>query len=284
MHRYNWDDVRYLLALIRGGGLSAAARQLGVEHSTVARRIDALEQDLGLRLFERLPRRWQLTAEGEALTAMARRMEDEALALQRVAAGTAPLTGSVRVSAPPALASHWLLPRLRGLRQRLPGITLELIAETREANLNRHEADLALRLQRPRARGLATRPLAELRYALYAAHDYPWLEQPERWEFVGYDESLAAAPQQQWLQALAGARPFALRANDLGVVLQALRAGLGVGVLPQFLAAEAPELRRIDSPSCPLTRGLWLVLHPDLKRAPRVRAVADELIRALGSL
>lgn len=278
MKRLNWDDLRYFLAIVDTGSLTGAARQLRVEHTTVSRRVDALEKSLGLRLFDRLPRQWQLTAEGESLMPGLRRLEDEALSLQTAAAGVAPLSGTVRISAPPVVASHLLVPQLGPLSVKLPGICLEVVGEIRDANLFRHEADIALRMPRPKASGLAARPLIDVGFALYANRQYLAQHREEHWTYVGYEESLIETPQQQWLEKTAGGRPFTFRSNDLNILLQAVRSGLGVGVLPHFLARNDPLLAPISSPECPVKRSLWLVMHPDVRRSPRVRAVADEVV------
>lgn len=271
-----WDDIRHFLELARKGSLSAAARCLGVEHSTVARRVESLEQSLGIRLFDRLPRGWSLTPEGETLLVQAGRLEDEALAFSRAALGVSSLQGTVRVSAPPVFASHFLVPRLVSFRQQWPGIDLEIIGESREANLARGEADLALRMARPQAAGLVVRALGGMGYGLYAAHGY--LGRPEEaWEFLGYDDSLAQVPQQKWLEGVAAGRRVVLRSNDLAALLQAARAGLGIAALPHFLAIGDPALAPVPGPVCPTERQLWLVMHPDVRRSPRVRAVADAL-------
>jgi DNA-binding transcriptional LysR family regulator len=278
MEYLNWDDLRYFLAIVDTGSLTGAARKLRVEHTTVSRRVEALEKSLELRLFDRLPRQWQLTAEGENLVPGSRRLEDEALSLQRAAAGVAPLSGTVRISAPPVLASHLLVPLLGPLSAQLPGICLEVMAETRDANLSRREADIALRLSRPKSNGLAIRHLIDIGYALYGSKHYLAQRKSEQWAFVGYDESLLQSPQQQWLEKIAAGRPFAFRSNDLNALLQAVRAGLGVGAMPHFLARNDPLLVLISPPECPVKRTLWLVMHPDVRRSPRVRAVADEVI------
>jgi DNA-binding transcriptional LysR family regulator len=277
-----WDDVRYFLELARQGKLTTAARVLGVEHSTVARRVTALEAQLGLRLFDRMPKSWVLTSEGEGLLAYARRIEEEALAFSRASTGYGTLRGAVRISAPPVFASHFIVPHLARLRARWPDIAIELIGEARQANLYRREADLAVRLSRPQEPGLAAKPLAELGYDLYGTP--AWAERPpEQWEFIGYDELLRETPQQQWLEALAAGRPFSLRSNDLGAMHQACRAGLGLAALPHFLAREDAALIPFPQQPRPVSRPVWLVIHPDVRRSPRVKAVADlitEIIRA----
>lgn len=279
-HSPQWDDIRFFLALARAGSLSGAARSLQVEHSTVARRVESLELALGLRLFDRLPRGWQLTAEGETLAAQAQCMEDEALAFSRAASGVASFSGTVRISAPPTFASHFLAPRLRPLRQRWPAVQLELAGESRQANLARREADIAIRLLRPSAPGLVVRALADMGFGLYGSKE--WLTRPEEeWEFLGYDESLREAPQQQWLEKFAGQRAMVLRSNELGSLHQAARAGMGVALLPHFLGKGDRQLRLAARHPCLARRKLWLVMHPDLRRSPRVRAVADALVEII---
>ncbi|MET3132547.1 DNA-binding transcriptional LysR family regulator [Oxalobacteraceae bacterium GrIS 1.11] len=276
MNSLDWDDLRYFLALIDAGTLSGAARALGVEHSTVARRIDALEAPLALRLFDRFQQGWSLTAAGTALLPHARRLEDDMHALLRAAAGSAPLSGVVRISAPPALAAYFLAPRLKDGLRRLSGIDVELLAEPREADLMRREADIALRYRRPSTPGLAVRSLTTIDYALYASAQYLAERLPPEWEFLGYDESLSGAPQQMWLAKFKGRRRYSLRSNDLSTLFQAASAGIGVVLLPQYFACAG--LVRIDMEACPVKRKLWLVMHEDVRRSARVRAIADELI------
>lgn len=271
-----WDDIRYFLELARTGSLSGAARRLRVEHSTVARRVEALEQSLGIRLFDRLPKAWSLTAEGETLVAQAGRLDDEAQAFSRVALGVSSLQGTVRLSAPPAFAGHFLAPRLAAMRGRWQNIDLEVIGETRDANLARGEADLAIRMSRPTAAGLVARAIADMGYGLYAAHGYT-RRPADAWEFLGYDDSLDQVPQQRWLAEVAGRRRFVFRSNDLTALLNATRVGLGIAVLPHFLAANDDALALVPDPVCPTVRKLWLVMHPDVKRSPRVRLIADLL-------
>ena len=276
-----WDDIRYFLELARTGSLSGAARRLRVEHSTVARRVEALEQSLGIRLFDRLPKAWSLTAEGETLVAQAGRLDDEAQAFSRAALGVSSLQGTVRVSAPPVLAGHFLVPRLAAIRVRWQNIDLEVIGESRDANLARGEADLAIRMSRPSAPGLAARCIGDMGYGLYAAHGYI-RRPPDAWEFLGYDDSLVQVPQQRWLTQVAGNRRFVFRSNDLAALLNAARVGLGIAVLPHFLAANDDALSPVSDPACPTVRQIWLVMHPDVKRSPRVRLLADLLVELVG--
>ena len=278
MNTPNWDDLRFFLALSETGTLSGAARTAGVEHSTVARRIDALEASMSVRLFDRLPRGWLLTAAGTALLPLARRVEDDMHALLRAASGEADVGGKVRVSAPPALAAWLLAPRLKEMLEQLPGIEIELRGEARQMDLRRREADIALRFERPVAPGLAVRALGTVAYGLYGGADYLAQRAPVQWAFLGYDQSLEQAPQQQWLDKIRKGRAYALRSNDLGVLYQAAAGGCGVAALPHYVAHQrAGEVELVESEPCPVKRKLWIVMHEDVRRAPAVRAVADQL-------
>ena len=269
-----WDDVRFFVAVAREGSLSGAARALSVEHSTVARRVATLEARIGVRLFDRLPRSWTLTSEGEALLAPAERMENEALAFGRAATAAMNMQGTVRVSAPPAFASHFLVPQLAGQADRWPGITLDVVGEVRTANLHRQEADLALRFMRPDEPGLAVRRLGELSFRLYAAP--AWLTRSEAdWCFLGYGEPLGDVPHQRLLADIAGVRPFVMRSNDLVALHQACRAGLGFAMLPSFLARADSALVEVPGAERPASREIWSVIHPDVRRSARVRLMAD---------
>lgn len=277
MQNPDWDDLRFFLALCEAGSLSGAARAAGVEHTTVARRIDALETALASRLFDRFPKGWALTAAGTALLPYARKVEDDMHALLNAVRGASEVLGLVRVSAPPALTACLLAPGLRAPLSRLPGIEIDLRAEARTTDLMRRQADIALRFARPSSPSLVAKLLTLVDYALYANDDYAASRLPAQWEFLGYDEMQKHAPQQEWLDKIVGTRRYRLRSNDLLTLLQATVAGCGVAVLPRYVAAGAPGLTVLEPP-CPLRRKLWLVMHDDVRRSPPVRAVADEII------
>ena len=248
----------------------------------MARRVEALERALGLRLFDRLPRGWTLTTEGEALVVQAKGLEDQAIAFSRAALGVASLAGTVRISAPPMTASHFLAPRLATLREAWPDIDLELIGESRDADLAHGEAELALRLARPTAAGLAARALGRMGSGLYASPAHA-VRPPQEWVFLGYDRSLGQVAQHTWLEGIADGRRFVLRSNDLAVLYQACRAGLGIALLPHFLARSDTALVAVPCDNAPPPRSLWLVVHPDVRRSPRVRAVADSLAEIIAA-
>ncbi|HZV67182.1 MAG TPA: LysR family transcriptional regulator [Telluria sp.] len=279
MQNPDWDDLRFFLALCEAGTLSGAARAAGVEHTTVARRIDALEAALKTHLFDRFPKGWSLTAAGTALLPHARKVEDGMHALLCAAQGGAEVAGTVRISAPPAMAAYLLAPRMREFLRRLPAVEIDLRGEARITDLTRRQSDIALRFARPTAPGLVVKLLGHVDYALYADVDYLASRAPEQWEFIGYDDLQLDTPHQEWLDKIRGKRRYSLRSNELGALLQAALAGCGVAVLPRYVAEHAPrKLICVDTPPCPVRRKLWMVMHEEVRRSPQVRAVADEII------
>jgi len=273
-----WGDVRYFLALARAGSLSAASRRLGVEHTTVSRRVDALESALGTRLFDRLPRGWRLTAEGERLVEDAARLEEEALAFARRAAGDAGVAGPVTVSAPPFLANQFLAPRLGPFLAAHPGIVLTLVGEKRAALLGQREADLVLRLSRPTEHGAVARRVGTMAFGLYTAPSYLAGRRPEDWVFLGDDESSGELPQHRWMLAFAGPRPLVLRSNDMTTLFQAARAGTGIAALPCFVGEGDAGLTCVEADRDGIgSREIWLGIHEDLRRSPRLRLAMDAI-------
>jgi DNA-binding transcriptional LysR family regulator len=276
----SWDDVRYFLCLARSGSLSAAARLLAVEHSTVARRIGALEKTIQLRLFDRLPRGWQLTDEGQTLLEAAERIELEAHAFGRAIQGMTAMHGSVRLSAPPALSSHFLMPLMAQKHRQWRGIQLDLVGEIRAANLHRRDADLALRLSRPEDPGLMARRLGSAGYGLYGTPRWKRIARARR-QFIGYGEALQGGPHSAWLAQCAGDAAYALMASDFSILHAACRAGMGLTILPHFIARNDPALQLFDDHLPAMQRDIWLTVHPDLRRSPRVQCIAELLAQVV---
>jgi DNA-binding transcriptional LysR family regulator len=279
----DWGDLRYFVALARAGTLSGAARLVGAEHTTVARRIAALEDALGVRLFERQAKGFSLTPEGERIADGAYRVEAEVFGLRRQLDAADPgLQGTVRISAPPVFASSFVAPRLAALRQANPGILIELAGDNRAVSLSRREADIAIRMARPEPSSVVARRVGTLAFGLYGGTDYLARVTEADRDFIGYDESLDHVAQQRWLLALAGGRPLAFRSNDLASLHAAAASGLGLAALPRYLGDADPRLVRVPVAGAPPLRDLWLAVHPDLRRSPRVRAVLDYLSDLIG--
>lgn len=272
---FDWEDMRHFLALAETGTLSGAARALKVDHATVGRRVSALERMLGAALIERLPKRWVLTEAGQRVAALAHGMQAQAHALERsVRAQHSPLSGTVTLSTPPAFASHFLAPRLLALRRLYPDLHLSLMGSMAVASLSQQEADIAVRISRPREASSVARKIGTMEFWFYAAPGYT--ERPEvEWEFIAYDVSLDHALEQEWLRGFAGDRPIVFRTNDLASQVAAARAGIGIAALPCFVAYRDPGLAALSVDRERAVRDIYLVVHADLQRMPAVRAVLD---------
>ncbi|WPO97649.1 LysR family transcriptional regulator [Pseudomonas sp. HR96] len=278
---FDWQDLYFFTVLARTESLSAAARELQVEHATVGRRLDALERDLGLRLVERLPRSRPLTADGRALARVAGGMAGITGEVNRLArSASLNLTGTVRVSAPPSLATYCIAPQVAALRQRYPQLDLVLLPSTTLASLDKGEADIALRTVRPEEPALVRRKIGAVRFALYASAALT--QRPAaQWSFVAYDASHDHLPQQAWLHELRGQRPILFAASDLASQQMAARHGVGAIVLPTLVGDQDPVLQRVATPTPAPLRDIWLTVYPDLRRAPAVRAVMEFLIECV---
>ncbi|APZ54941.1 LysR family transcriptional regulator [Salipiger abyssi] len=268
----NWHDLTVFLALMRQGSLSGAARALGVEHATVARRIDRLERALALKLFDRLPRGWRPTAEADALLPEAEAMEEAAQALARRARG-ADAGGPVRISAPPVFQARILVPLLGGLLADHPDLSIRLDGLAARADLQSGEIDIALRVGAPEGQTIRARKLAEVAYRPYRAPDAV-TEAVIRPESSG-GEVFA------WARNWAGNRAVALYSGDPPSMLAAAHQGLGIAVLPVFLGRPAGLVPVDDAV---LLRPLYLALHEDKARSPRIRRVADALAERLRAI
>jgi DNA-binding transcriptional LysR family regulator len=272
----DWEDLRHFAALSETGSLSGAARLIGVEHATVARRVARLEAQTGLKLVDRRGRRFRLTVEGEKIAGILHAMQEAAAAVERAKAGRqSPLVADVTISAPPAYAAARLARPLADLRRQHPGIRVRVIGETRQASLNRREADIAIRLSRPAVGDLTCIKIGESQFRLYASMSYLEATPIAAWEFVAYDEALDAAPQQARLLSLLKGRAIGLRASTLEMQTAFLLAHGGVGMLPDFVADGQDGLVVVDPDEPPLTREVWMVVHTDMKDAPPIRAVMD---------
>ena len=280
----NWDDLRIFLSVAREGSLSAAARDLKVSQPTVGRRLKALEDSLGARLFDRLPEGFAPTSAGTELLPLAEEMERAALALDRRQAALADgVRGTVRISIYEVMA-QFLIEHLVWLRERLPEIEIELAVAHISANLSRREADLSLRECLPEAPGLIARQLGQIAYAVYGARDYVEAQPAARGEtryrdcaWVSTDEEHNYFAGQKWLLDRVGDRRPVVRVNNGIVLYEAVRKGVGLGILPCFAADADPRLVRLTVPLAEVRSTQHMIVHHDLRRVPSVRAVMDEL-------
>ena len=276
-----WDDLRYFLALSRAGSLTAAARFLGVEHATVARRLQQLEESMGLNLFKRLQRGWRLTPEGASLLPHAEAVEDATFALTRAAAAKEPLTAPVRISATPLLLRHGVVPAMAKLSALQPQTQLELVGEVRMADLVRGDVDLALRFGEPRVADLISRPVGCVHYALYyAVGTRPSVGDAR---FIGFTEDSATAALRGWVDRYAASRPIAARTNDVEAAARLALQGWGIALLPRFLGESESGLEAWEPHTAPPPRTVYLTMHPGMRRSPRVRVVSERVAEHFSS-
>jgi DNA-binding transcriptional LysR family regulator len=272
----DWDGLRIFLALARSRTLAAAARKLGIDETTVARRLARLEKEIGAQLAERGAGGVALTPAGEGVRAAAEEMENAALAAERRAAGAdRNLSGRVRVTAPEILGSHFVLRALRAVHARHPAIAIELVSTIARLDVTRREADVAVRTVRPEEPSLVARKVARMAMAPYVRRGG---KRPVPLAAVGYLEGVRL-PLRNVEDRLSGGE-VALRTNSIATVLEAVRLGWGAGDLPCFLADATPDLERAFPGEKPDWLDVWLVVHADVRRTARVRAVVDELARS----
>ncbi len=273
-----WDDWRVFLAMARTGSRAQAARALDVDPTTISRRIAALEAELGLTLFDRTGNGLVLGASGRAVLARAERIEEEIAAAERELQGRDErASGPVRLTAGDGLVHYVLVPALAELRRVNPAITVELRADTRVLDLSRREADVAVRLVRPKEPALFARRIGTMTFALYASARYLERRGPLRaardlavHDFIGFEAGLDHVPQVRWLTKLVAAPRWVVRANTTGVQVVACAEGHGVALLPTFVEAHEAGLQRVLPRLVGPTREMWAVTHGDVRKNERV--------------
>ena len=280
----NWDDLQIFLAVARAGRISKAARRLSVEHTTVSRRLSALEDDLGVPLFYRTTTGYLLTSHGQNVLANAEAMENAALAVAaRAREGSGTIAGRVRVAMVPEFASHWLSPRLPAFRALHPQIDLQVLVGTRQRDLSRGEAELAIQSPRPRQGALVAVRLARISIGLYAARSLAgstrlWIDDADSLRglpLLVYTPPFHVLQQAKWFQPVLASGRVVLETNSSLTLLAAAKAGIGVAVLARFLARGHDDLVAVSDDVA--ENDVWLITHPEFRRDPKVRATSDFL-------
>lgn len=278
MSELRWDHFRTLLAIARAGTLSGAGRRLGIDQTTAARQLAAMEERAGAALFDRASGMLRPNALGQRLIDHAAGMEREAEAARRaVRAANDPdreaPAGTVRLTAVAFLIHHWIVPALPDFAERYPRVTLALLPESRNLSFSRRETDLALRLGRPEGEaGPITRRVGQIGFSVCGPAEPGPLPLP----WIGYDAGARHLPQAEWIAAQSGGPPAPLQVADVETAQAAVRAGLGRTLLPAALAADDPAIR-VESEGPVLGREVWLMVQPDLRRTPAVQVVRDWL-------
>jgi DNA-binding transcriptional LysR family regulator len=270
-----WSDVRVFLAIARSGTLGGAARSLQTSHPTVGRRLRALEQAIGHTLFQRTTDGFVLTEEGHGIIALAEQMEEGALAMQRRLAGQEQdLRGSLRISSADWFGAYVLPPILADFANAYPNVDVEILTGTRLFNLAQREADVAFRIVPFNTADVVQRRLFKLDYGVYIAEEAPDPKYRDGTGFrlITHDTSTGQFPDIAWLiESFPNARPV-LRSNNRNVQGRMCRQGVGIAVLPRVVGDQIPGIRRLDLPTRPPERDVWVGYHRDLRRLQRLRA------------
>ena len=283
---YEWSDLRVFLAVARGGSTLAASRVLGVNQTTVARRVAALEAALKTMLFDRLQSGYRLTEIGELVRASAERVEAEAESLARVVVQQGrQLAGVIRITTNEALANQFVTPWMGEFAEIYPDIRLQMIVEDRRLDLARGEADVALRAgSRPTDGSLVIRRLSTLTWSVYCSRSYAnrrgrpsAAEELNDHAIISGDGAVAHLPGMHWLAEKAPTATVVAHSNSMTNLLATVKAGLGVTTLPSTVGDAEPDLLRC-LPSVPeLDSELFLVTRGEIKDLPRVRAFTEFL-------
>jgi DNA-binding transcriptional LysR family regulator len=282
-----WDDLRVVLAVSREGTLSGAARRLGVTHSTVFRRLGAIEKQIGARLFERFRDGYVPTPAGETAAETAARLEDEVLTLERRLSGQdLRPSGVVRITTTDTLGMI-LMRHLPAMRAVHPEIQFEVAISNAMANLTRREAEIAIRPTSEPPEILVGRRVADIAHAIYGSRAYLSRHEekdPSAHDWIALDDALASTVIGRWIHENLRAAHITCRVDALPALRDAALAGLGLALLPCYLGDPAPGLRRLTQKTMTEPRSaLWLLTHGDLRRTARIRATLDFLAKAFAS-
>jgi DNA-binding transcriptional LysR family regulator len=286
----NWDDLKYLLAVARNGSTLAAGKVLGTSQSTVQRRLDALERQLGRQLVARHQTGYRLTELGKRMQAYAEGVEQAVAAFERgLAASDDKITGSVRVTCPEAVGYRLMRsPLIETFNQRYPELRVEFIMSDRLLDLAKGEADVAIRVAPSPERNLFGRKIAESPWALYASRSYvkrhrqiEQLSDINRHAIIKFEGALATVRAAGWLHSVAPNAKVAARSSNVPALLLAVKSGAGVAPMPTVVGDSESDLVRILGPLPELTTPFYLLIHDDMKNTPRVRAFFDFLIEHL---
>lgn len=278
---YDWNDLRYFLELSRQGKLVKAALRLQVDHTTVSRRIASLEKQLQARLFDKSPTGYQLTDAGMRLLPMAEKIESQSNNLYQALSGKdARLSGTVRISTSEGIGAQVIARHIGEFRAEHPDIEIELMADTRRTSLSKREADIAITLSRPESGRLKGWKLCDYRLKLYGSRDYlanhPKIENVDdlaQHDFVSYIDDLIEMPELRYFESTLKNSHVVFRSTNLSAQYNAIRSGVGLGLVHCFMAANDPQMVAVLPDEILVQRSFWLMVHEDLRDVARVDAV-----------
>jgi len=286
---YDWNDLRFFLELSRRGRLISAARKLHVDHTTVSRRIAALEDELNARLFDKSPRGYKLTDAGLRLLPYAEQMEAQSNQLyQEISGKDARLSGTVRLAAPEGLSTHIIAQNMGQFREIHPDIELELMADSRRTSLSKREADIAITLDRPDSGRVIAWKLCDYRLRLYGVKTYldkhpaiAKLDDLSDHDFISYIDDLIQLPKLRFLDQVIKTPHVVFRSTNVMAQYNAALKGIGLSIIHCFMADQESRLIPILPSEIYIDREYWLVVHEDLRRVARVDAVCKFLTQLL---
>ena len=287
----DWNDLKFFLAVARSGSLTQAAEWLDASPSTVSRHIDALEQKLGVTLFIRSQSGYLLSDQGQDMLEPIVAVEQSMMSVERrghTGDVAQTLSGKVRLATSEGLAAYLVVPQLAEFRRRYPHVQVELVAGVATVDLQRREADLALRFVNPaeqvKGQDFIATHLGQVHFGAYCSRsligkrEADVLKIAKDMEFIAWSDDMQSLPMTAWLQKLSGNKAALMSSNNLLVQHHAARAGLGIVVLPDYMGNADPDLARLKVPDhLPMWLNLWVVYHRDLKRSQRVMALRDFL-------
>jgi|TARA_B110000116_G_C16701156_1_gene519863 DNA-binding transcriptional LysR family regulator len=285
----NWDDIKIFLEVARAERLSTAAKRLTMDASTVSRRLHKLEESIGTKLFDRTQEGHVLTADGKVLLNSACKMEQDAQhALSNIHNNNEENCGLVRIGVTEALGNFFVSPNLLSLQQQHPNIDVHLLLFSRYVKISRNEADIAIAVERPKSTSMIVSKLCDYKLQLYVHQDYldknldkfPQgiaLDQLAKHKWVTYVDNLLFTDQLSYVKELNQYLDGELKANfsSTSIISQyfAIKSGLGIGILPCFLAEQDKNLIKLHSQKISISRSFWLVTHPESKRLSHVNTV-----------
>jgi len=285
MQHINWDNLRYVLMVANKGSISAAARELQVNRSTVQRRIDTFQQNLNCRIFDRGANGYVLTPEAEKMIDAAREVENTLFNMQRQIAGhELRLEGELRVTTTDTFMLSLLGPQLASFQRTHPHIVVEVMVTNNILDLHRRDADVAIRPTRVPDSGLVGRWLLDVEFGVYATPELLREVDSQRVfdaRWIGFVDSLQQTPIGTWFNAAVRAERVCLRCDSFVAVRAAAESGIGLALLPRLLGDSSPALDSLEVDVTELSVGLWALAHPDLVRSARVHAFIEHLAEAL---
>lgn len=277
----DWDDVRFFLAVAKTGSFSAAATQLNTKQTTVGRRIQALERRLGAKLFDRHRHGMEVTPAARGVLVQAESMLSNATAIERHLAGLdREMSGVVRIAATEGIASHWLVPRLDGLRHTHPDIVVQVIASDQVLDLATRQADLAIRFFRPSSNQLVAARVGQFNMSVFAAPSYveqyglpQTLEELREHHIVDHTVLHSLPIMKPWSEVVERSPSIVLRTNSSYAAMEAVRVGYGISVFPDYVTKMS---KLVPTPiDLKIVRDIWLVSHEETNRGARIRTVID---------